>query len=498
MRLLLSLFILSAIVVATRGDECASLGRDACQSNLNCQYLSFLSCCGDSQQFCVSNQNCAQQISCGKDAGGKIWEFWTSCKPLGFTDYRIPNDTCESLRCEAQGRTCEWAPSEPCYGTSCCPRVARCSGSSSSSSSTSGGIDLCNGYQCPGGMHCIVDNNQAKCIYTSSGSSSSSSSSSGSSTSGGIDLCNGVVCPGGTHCIVDNNQAKCIYTSSGASSGTSGTSSGSSGTTGSLCSILECPEGYECVVRNGRATCILCEPQPPVTCEHLKCANGFECLMINNVATCIAKDVCAGVVCQAGFTCKNQGGSACCVKPTNCSQLTCGEECLINPDCTLFTTKSCCGADLKVCVNKRPEGCFDLPEVQCGVYSRNGEIYEIANTCFPREDFIQYFPIRSRETCQTLNCELLGLECRYVNTSKCANEPCCPTVPGCFPRATVPIDPECPPQTCDTLRCAADEACCQPSPNLEARCLKLCDFANCAPGTKCILVNSQPQCIAGI
>eukprot|EP01132_Coremiostelium_polycephalum_P001326 gene1326-1672_t len=286
-----------------------------------CRFLTFTSCCGKQNGFCVrdNGSGCqSTQLSCGKNSNGEIYEFWSSCKPRnGWTDYYPPNATCDSLRCESRGQSCEYVDSTPCSGTSCCPRHPQCSGGASSGSSGSGS---CGGVNCQPYESCQMVNGRPTCVIVrpSTGGSSSSSSSSSSTTGSpscanilcapgqycamvnGIPTCllfpstastTSVLCAPGQYCAVVNGIATCLWSPTGSSSSSSSSSSGSSTGHKLTCDDIKCHKGKVCIMKHGHPKCI---SKHIDLCDHVFCDRGQKCIEINGRAKCVWKGPTSG------------------------------------------------------------------------------------------------------------------------------------------------------------------------------------------------------------
>ncbi|GAM23878.1 hypothetical protein SAMD00019534_070530, partial [Acytostelium subglobosum LB1] len=476
------LLIMTVMASVALAGQCDGLAEADCRGNGACQFVPFLSCCGKSSSYCVENCDCKNELSCGIDAKGEIWEFWTSCKPgVGFLPYATPNGTCDSLRCQAD-ETCEWVPSSPCYGTSCCPRIPKCVKSTTSTSgtttttttSTSGtsGGNICDMIICPIGQVCrLLSDGSAKCVQAPPTPD---------------PCCIGITCPTGYICKEANGAPTCVKSEI------------------DCCTDVTCPANFVCMEQNGQPTCV---PTAP-TCDTTQCAPGFDCKMIANIPTCVK------------FDCEDINDIDCC---------------LADKRCALSKSTSCCGQQAQLCVNRDDLGCRDFEcgtELYCAVYALTGQIHHFNNTCVPKRDWIQYIPPKG-PTCAELKCDAIGQACIQTPTSDCTGGPCCPTIAACYPFnytagstiATTTVSTAS--TTASTIahvftttasttastsastsasttttggdmncNCAADEVCCQPDKSLDATCLKLCSFIDCAAGYHCLVNNGQPFCVS--
>ncbi|EFA82817.1 Phosphatidylinositol 3-kinase 3 [Heterostelium album PN500] len=133
--LIIYIHFVSSFRLRKYGGNCENINDEQTCTKLypKCQYMPFISCCGNTVHFCVNRNigNCENINSCGRnEVTGEVIEFWSVCKPSrNFTYFEPPRDTCGTLQCEAKGMVCQWGPSPGnCHGTSCCPNVPRCVG----------------------------------------------------------------------------------------------------------------------------------------------------------------------------------------------------------------------------------------------------------------------------------------------------------------------------------------------------------------------------------
>eukprot|EP01132_Coremiostelium_polycephalum_P007397 gene7397-9092_t len=379
MKTLVIIFICISLLSPSLADSstnCETLNENECAANFpQCQYLSFLSCCGKKRYACVRDDGsgCGSKISCGKEtSSGEIYEFWSSCTPKnGWEVYYPKNETCESLGCESKGLPCNWKESTPCSGTSCCPRYAICGdvvcpvgfscvnvngiGSCIEDVNGGGGTtyhgeiytdastvgpykgnplgSACIHTKCPPRHLCRDQDGKAICIPPSvcvANQPSTTTGSSGSSSSGSTgpyDVCKNVQCPYNYHCEKQNNVAVCVPNQPSTTGSSSSSSSG-----GNICDNLQCPWGYHCEVKNGKGTCVPNQPSTTTggtsggnVCDNLQCPWGYHCEVKNGKATCVANQPsttgstsggdkgCENQKCPYGFHCEMKDNVAICV-----------------------------------------------------------------------------------------------------------------------------------------------------------------------------------------